>query len=159
MQAARPGQVHVGWRGFSLAQVNHPEPNRWRVWEQPLRDPAWQLADCASSLRAFWAAEAARRQDEALFLQMHRLLLQARHGLGQDLADLDHLTHLAREAGLELQRFRRDMADPTCLERLAGDHEAGRVQGVFGTPTFVFPGSQPVYLKLGRLLSPDEGVR
>jgi len=57
--------------------------------------------------------------------------------------------HVAAEAGLGIERFRRDVADPSILDALARDHrEAVTVHGVFGTPTLVFADGASAYVRL-----------
>lgn len=152
MQKQRPDAVEVTWRFFSLRQTNHPDRDSWHIWEQPDTDPTWRDRGYAPSLRAFWAAEAARAQGEAAFLRFHRTLLQAVHQQGRRLDDPGLLDQVARAAVLDLAKFQTAQVDPRHLSRLAEDHHQAVALRVFGTPTFVFPGSRPAYLKLERLL-------
>jgi predicted DsbA family dithiol-disulfide isomerase len=155
---ALPGQLEIEWRYFSLSQVNHPEGNTWKVWEQPSKDQEWQGQRYARSLRAFWAAEAARCQGSDAFHRFHRALLRATHLHGQPLADPATLHRAAQEAGLHMPDFVQALDDEACLERLAIDHAQAENLGVFGTPTLVFPGARPVYLKLERVLTLEESL-
>jgi predicted DsbA family dithiol-disulfide isomerase len=96
---------------------------------------------------AFKAAEAARRQDR--FDAFHGALLGARHQHRLDIDDIDVVEQVAEDAGLEVGRFRRDIADPGILEALERDHvHAVDTYGVFGTPTFVFPNGASAYIRL-----------
>jgi predicted DsbA family dithiol-disulfide isomerase len=135
--AERP--IEVRWRYFSLAQVNSKEEG-WTVWAAP-------EAERVRGRIPFKAAEAARRQDR--FDPFHNNLLAARH---QDRLDIDDATvveRVAEESGLDLERFRRDLADPAILDALALDHKhAVATHGVFGTPTFVFPNGASAYIRL-----------
>jgi 2-hydroxychromene-2-carboxylate isomerase len=74
------------------------------------------------------------------------------------LADSETLLVAAGDAGLDLARFQETLDDPSCLERLAKDHTRAIGRGVFGTPTFGFPNAEPVYLKLTRVLTPEESL-
>ena len=61
----------------------------------------------------------------------------------------------AQTAGLDLARFREDVADPDLLKELAESHEkAVEEVGAFGVPTFVFPGGSSAFLKM--FIPPDE---
>jgi predicted DsbA family dithiol-disulfide isomerase len=135
--AERP--IEIQWRYFSLAQVNS-KVEGWTAWDAP-------AAERVRGRLAFKAAEAARRQDR--FDPFHANLLAARH---QDRLDVDAakvVEQVAEESGLELERFRRDLADASILEALARDHRHAVVaHGVFGTPTFVFANGASAYIRL-----------
>jgi predicted DsbA family dithiol-disulfide isomerase len=131
--------LDVRWRYFSLTQVNSKNDG-WTVWGAPASEPV-------RGRLAFQAAEAARRQGR--FDGMHWGLLRARHRDRLDLDDPGVVEAVAREAGLDLERFRRDANDRSTLEVLASDHTAAVTEhGVFGTPTFVFPSGDAAYVRL-----------
>lgn len=141
---AEARRVDVTWRYFSLTQVNSKDDG-WTVWEAP-------EAEHVRGRLAFKAAEAARRQDR--FDALHPLLLQARHRHRLDIDDLGVVERVAEDAGLDLERFRADVADPEVLGGLARDHQhAVSELGVFGTPTFVFPDGASAYVRLA--VEPD----
>jgi predicted DsbA family dithiol-disulfide isomerase len=129
----------VAWRYFSLTQVNNKEEG-WSVWEAPASgNPRGQLA--------FSAAEAARRQ--GAFDRLHMPLLEARHVHQRKLEDRDVVLDIAKRAGLDMDRFEKDLDAPNILERLARDHtSAVREHAVFGTPTFVFPEGAGAYVRV-----------
>jgi DSBA-like thioredoxin domain len=132
--------LRVRWRYFSLAQVNNHEEG-WTIWDAPPHDPA------ARGRLAFQAAEASRRQDR--FDAFHAALLKSRHMDGEDIDDLSVVEDVAGRVGLDLAAFRKAIADPSALEALARDHlDAVDRVGVFGTPTFHFPGRGAAYIRL-----------
>src|SRR5258708_35382276 len=131
--------LKVTWRYFSLAQVNSKDDG-WTAWEAP-------ESEHVSGRMAFRAAEAARRQDA--FDQLHMPLLEARHRDRLNIDDVVGIERVAVDAGLDIKRFRADLADPTTLDALRRDHlEARGDHGVFGTPTFVFPHRAAAYVRL-----------
>lgn len=131
--------LRVHWRYFSLMQVNSIEEG-WTIWDAPDTD------DVKGRL-PFMAAEAARRQDR--FDAIHMPLLHARHRDRRNINDISIVERIAEESGLELERFRRDMADPDIVRALARDHQQAVAEhGVFGTPTFIFPNGEAAYVKL-----------
>jgi predicted DsbA family dithiol-disulfide isomerase len=136
--------------------VNHDGEDTWKVWEQPLSGKAWEESSYAMALRTFWAAEAARRQGKEAFRRFHLATLRERHQRGQKLGEPEMLRAVAAQAGLDLNSFDRDFRDPSCLDRLAQDHARAEGLDVFGVPTFVFLGADPAYLKLTRVLTPEE---
>lgn len=158
VESGLPDQLAIRWRAFSLVQVNHEGDPGWRIWDQPLIDPGWQERPYAPSLRAFWGAEAARRQGDEAHRRFHLALLRARHRQGLSLAKPETIQAAAQVAGLELAPFREALEDPSCLQRLARDHTEASEVGVFGTPTLVFPGAEPAYLKLSDLPQPEEAL-
>ncbi len=131
--------LDIRWRYFSLTQVNSKDEG-WTVWDAPAEEKV-------RGRLAFKAAEAARRQDR--FDAYHSALLRARHVDRLDIDDLKVIERVAEDSGLELERFRRDLDDPTIIQALARDHQyAVTTHGVFGTPTFVFPNGASAYIRL-----------
>ena len=134
-----PSRLKVTWRYFSLTQVNSKDDG-WTVWDAP----ASQLV---KGRLAFQAAEAARRQGR--FDDFHMPLLEARHRDRLDLDQPEVVERIAVDSGLDLDRFRKDVADPRILDSLAHDHHlAVQEHGVFGTPTFVFSDGASAYVRL-----------
>jgi predicted DsbA family dithiol-disulfide isomerase len=143
-------KLEVTWRYFSLAQVNSKDDG-WTVWEAP-------ASEHVRGRLAFKAAEAARRQDR--FTELHAPLLQARHRDRLDIDRQDVVERVAVEAGLDLERFRKDLDDPDILDSLRRDHERARGElGVFGTPTFVFPEGGSAYVRLAEAPDAEEAPR
>ena len=138
-------ELEVRWRYFSLTQVNSKDDG-WTVWDAP-------EAEHVRGRLAFKAAEAARRQDG--FEDFHMRLLRARHLDRVDIDDVAVLERVADESGLELDRFRKDIADSKILAALSRDHRGAVAEyGVFGTPTFVFPGGATAYVRLSEAPDP-----
>ncbi len=129
--------IRPRWRYFSLTQVNSKDEG-WTAWGAPADERV-------KGRLAFHAAEAARRQGR--FDDVHKRLLDARHRDRLDLDRREVIEAVAAEAGLDLDRFRRDLDDTSLLAALERDHREGAAQGVFGTPTLVFPGGA-AYVRL-----------
>jgi len=138
--------------------VNYPDQDGWQVWAQPLENPNWRSERYAGGLNAFWGAEAAQRQGETAFRRFHQALLRSRHESGQNLAEPETLLAAAKAVDLDLAGFQKALDDPSCLERLAKDHARAVTRQIFGTPTIVFSDAEPVYVKLGRVLTPQESL-
>ena len=135
-------RLAINWKYFSLEQVNSQQAPEWKIWEQPADYPS-------RGLRAFWAAEAARHQGEAIFNSFHIALLKARHEKYLDIADISTLLEVAESAGAEIARFQKDLGNRQLLSTLADDHTfAVETLGIFGTPTIVFPEKRAVFLKM-----------
>ena len=142
-------RLHIGWRYFSLSQVNSKEAG-WTVWGAPPNE-------AVPGRLAFQAAEAARRQGR--FEELHMPLLHAGHRDRLNIDRLGVVEKVAAEAGLDMARFASDLADPTILDALARDHREGVDEhGVFGTPTFVFPDGDAAYVRLGAPVEDSDAV-
>jgi predicted DsbA family dithiol-disulfide isomerase len=151
VRESRERQVEVAWRYFSLSQVNSRQDSSWTVWGAPATEPV-------QGRLAFAAAEAARRQGR--FDNVHMALLRARHRDRQSLDDAAVIEKVAHESGLDVERFRSDLADPAILQTLASDHQEGRGKhGVFGTPTFVFTNGAAAYVRLAQQPLNGDAVR
>ena len=135
-------KLTVNWRYFSLEQINSQQELEWKIWEQSEDYPG-------RGLRAFRAAEAARRQGKAAFDSFHIALLKARHEQRKDIADLDIINQIAESVNLEMAKFQKDFNDRKFLAKLAEDYTfAVEVLGIFGTPTLVFPKNRAIFLKM-----------
>ena len=144
--------LKINWRFFPLEQVNSQEGEGWKLWEQP---DDYQ----SRGLEGFRASVAARQQGEELFDRFHQLWFQARHGGFRLNGRRPSIVDVAREAGLNIERFEKDLADRSLLSKIGEDYELGReTYGVFGTPTIIFPGGEAAYLKLNPTPAGDEVV-
>jgi predicted DsbA family dithiol-disulfide isomerase len=132
-------ELHVRWSYFSLTQINDTREG-WTVWDAPKDEQI-------GGRLAFSAAESSRRQGR--FDEFHIALLDAHHDGKLDLEELETIRSAGATAGLDWERTKADIADPTILEGLARDHtRAVDELGVFGTPTFVFAGDQAAYVRI-----------
>ena len=85
------------------------------------------------ALPAAKAAQAAHRQNK--FWAYHRLLFSH----PSDFSD-EHFFTLARELGLDVNRFKKDYADPTLATEVARQKELAVSRGARGTPAFFING-------------------
>lgn len=144
--------MSINWKCFPLEQVNSKEGPDWHIWEQP---------DSYSSrgILALRAGEAARRQGDEAFERNHMGLLKARHVDRKKINERPLLVQVAKEAGLDLGRFERDLDDRELLKKVGADYtEARKKYGVFGTPTLVFESGAAAFLKMMPPPSSDEAV-
>ena len=142
-------KLTINWRYFSLEQINNERGPEWKIWEQTEDYPS-------RGLRAFQAAEAARRQGNSSFDSFHIALLKARHEQNKDIADVGILNQIAESVNLEMAQFQKDFNESEFLVKLAEDYTfAVKVLGVFGTPTLVFPEKHAIFLKMSPPLAED----
>ena len=91
-----------------------------------------------NAMMAAQAAEAARNQGK--FSQMHDRLYGTQNGW-KDLADArPTFIGYARELGLNLEQFTRDMDSTAVQQRITSDMQRGSGVGVTGTPTVFIEG-------------------
>jgi protein-disulfide isomerase len=86
------------------------------------------------SLNAAVAARAAQAQGK--FWEYHDLLYRNQPGGFPD----EKLVGLAREAGLDAERFEADLDDAEYEQIVTSDFREGQQRGISGTPTFVING-------------------
>ena len=86
------------------------------------------------SVNAALAARAAQAQGR--FWEYHDLLYKNQSGGFSD----ERLLELAREAGIDLERFESDLASGRYEAAVARDFQEGQQRGISGTPTFVING-------------------
>ncbi len=148
-----PGGLSVDWRYFSLEQVNERAGAGVKVWDRP---DGYE----STGMDAFAGAEAARRQDRAdAWEKLHAAMLEAQHTGDKQPLTADLVARLADQAGFDMQRYHRDLEDPSILRPVAQQHEEAVVRGVFGTPTIFFESGEGAYLKLMPPPTGDEALR
>lgn len=106
---------------------------RWVFVEFPILGP--------NSLEASKAAIATMKQGK--YFAFHRALYQSQTELTT--ADIDSI---AKSAGVDVPRMRRDMDDPAIMGLLQDDHDIAAAEKINGTPAFMingvwFTGFQP----------------
>ena len=80
---------------------------------------------------------AAHRQGKAW--EMHDKMFANQSALTRD-----DLERYAKEIGLDVDKFKKDMDDPKLLEQIEADKKQGDSLGASGTPTFFINGRQLV---------------
>ena len=142
--------VEINWKPFSLDQVNQKVGDDYKAWEEPDET-------LGGGLWGHRAGIAANRQGGDPSKRFLPLLLKARHEDRIELNDLDALKAVAKEAGLDVERFEKDVCDRATLEEVAKSHtEAVEELGVFGTPTFVFEGGGSAFVKMLKPENPED---
>ncbi len=130
-------RINPEWRFFSLSE-NH------RVREGQGGRPVWE-------------GEGQAPEGDQAYDRFRQALQRARHE-GYLKADLLE-THrqAAATAGLDLERFHRDLAEVD-LTPLAEEHAEAVRRGVFGVPTLVWPNGRSYYLKITDVPPADRAV-
>lgn len=141
-------QVNFVWKAFPLEQVNSSHGPEWTVWGQPASVQSF-------SRNQFAAAYAAEKQGSEAFDAFHTALFSLHHQDGKIPGKLDTLVEAATVAGLDIEAFKQDIADPELWARIGREYNEGKAKGVFGTPMLVFPNGTPLYVKM-RPAAPGE---
>ncbi len=150
-------EIEPDFRFFSLEQNNNDEEG-WYVWEQPLINPNWQGSRDMRGLRAHLAAEAARQQGPDAFAKFHIALFRAIHEEHLSLSKGIATFRAAQVAELDLPAWKAECDNLAHLDTLREEHQTAVSKRIFGTPTFIFDGAQPVYVKLAALLPDDDAI-
>jgi len=142
--------IDIDWQPFSLAQVNSDKGPDFKLWDQPEH-----LDGSDRTFLAHRSGLSAKRQGKDAFESFFIILLKARHEEKKDLTDPAVMEEAATKAGLDMARFREDLADPDLLRELGESHtRAVEEFGAFGVPTFVFSSGKTAFLKM--FIPPEE---
>ena len=145
-------RLSIEWYAFPLEQVNSTRGAEWKLWEQ---SDSYE----SKGLWALRAGEAAKMQGKERFECFHVALLRAKHVEKRDIANTEVLIAVAMEAGLDVNKFRKDLPSRSLLAQIGKDYTRGvEEHGVWGTPTLVFNGHQAAYLKLRPAPPPEESA-
>jgi predicted DsbA family dithiol-disulfide isomerase len=144
-------RLSVHWRAFPLVPDQQPgrratqktRDGRLRVGAEEPRAlfvaPEIDSALPSSSVPAQTAAKCALRQGDAAFQRLHRALFVAHFGDNLDISRPSVLRALARESGLDVDRFEADYAGGEAYEAVLHDCAEGAAWfGVSALPTVVF---------------------
>jgi predicted DsbA family dithiol-disulfide isomerase len=141
------GRVRLRTRPFPLEVGGEPAPRdileqEW--WLAALQEPAAEFAPFrgddwpATTLPAFQAAWAAARQGEATGHAYDLRIRRAFFAQSRNIGRPEVLLELAQEAGLDLDRFTRDMRSDAAKAAVLAERQSGRERyGVRGTPTLM----------------------
>lgn len=159
MQERFGGQIDLERRAFPL----RPGPDRsvtfrgtkreasWRHIQTMIESEgiAWQIWDRDDypnwSLPALEAAKCAALQSQAAFEDMHFRLFRAFFEHGVNIANLDELLALVREAPLDYSRFIEDVDSGVARRAVLDDYEeAVNTHMIYAIPTVIFPHGERV---------------
>ena len=144
-------RVRIHWRAFPLIPNQQPgrratqktREGRLRAGGEEPRAafvaPELDLELPSSSVPALTAAKCAERQGAAAFERFHQRLFTAHFHDNLDISRQDVLWTLARECGLDFDRFRDDYAGTDAYQAVLHDCAEGAAWfGVSALPTVIF---------------------
>ena len=131
--------------------MNSDDEN-FKLWEQP--------DDYESrGLLAFQAFQAVQRQDAGSLDDFHMALLKLRHEEKRELNERETVLEAAGKAGLDLNRFQKDLSDPSLKPKIGEDYLLGaRKYGVFGVPTILIDNGEAAFIKLDPIPEGEQAV-
>lgn len=147
---APPLGYNVRSRHFSLYQHNYDGVEfgpDWAMWNQRL---GTEDDDGVKGLLPFLAATAARRQGDQYGEQFRLTLQRLRHVEHQPFV-LKTIDQAAYRAGLDMDAFARDLADPELPMTLAHEHTEATRLHVAGTPTVMLDDGTLAYVRLDEI--------
>jgi hypothetical protein len=145
-------ELQISWKAFLLEQVNSKRGLEWRAW----KDPRFTSRDippheAAKSVLATHGQEA--------FERYHTVLFRAYHNQKRDLSNLLELLAIAREVDIDTTVLMEDLRTRKYKDAVGADHEeASEPWNIFGVPTILFDGKEPIFVKLaaGAWEGPDD---
>lgn len=141
--------LDLEWKAFSLEQINLPEEGS--------ADELWASATERRGLIPGAAGKWVATQAPDVHATFIRTMFDARHVDREKIGQPDVTRKVLDTVGIDgATAIAGIVDDPKWLETARADHDEAAELGIFGVPTFVFPGSQPVFL---RLLEITDGAR
>ncbi|MCA1833986.1 MAG: DsbA family protein [Actinomycetota bacterium] len=131
--------VQVDWRPFSLEQVNEEHGEGLWLWEHPEIETGSFLGLAA----ALWVKQKAPGAFPAFLWRAFGVM----HDDGRKI-DRDTIRSIANEAGADVPGLEAAIDNGDARALAANEYFDLQRQGVFGTPTFFFPGRDGVYVRL-----------
>lgn len=151
--------LQLVWKSYLLRPVPEPKPmDKFRryteSWLRPAGQPdagefrVWATDESppSHSIPPNVAVKASAKQ--GAFDRYHRALMHAYFARNLDVTSRENILLVARETGLELPAFERDLDDPTTFDEVVADHNEAVELGISGVPCvvldggFTLPGSQ-----------------
>ena len=110
-------------------------------------------------MRSFQAFHAAKLQGPEALKRFHAALFKKRHTDGRNLAGQSVLESAAKDAGLDLDKFREDLKSDAVFAQIEEDFTHGQQElGVFGTPTIVFDNGLGAYIQINFRDMPSDPI-
>jgi predicted DsbA family dithiol-disulfide isomerase len=149
VEAAGALDLDVEWKAFSLENINLPE--------DASADELWSTATERRGLIPAAAAKWVQTQAPDSSEAFQRRMFDARHVDREKIGRPEVTSQILTSVGLDGDAIVKDITDdPKWLEAARADHDEAVELGIFGVPTFVFPGVAPAFV---RLLEITEGDR
>ena len=143
--------LELEFKSFSLENINLPE-------EMPA-DDLWAKAPETRGLIPAAAAKWAQTNAPEAFKAYQVAMFNARHVDHEKIGQPAVTAEILSKAGLDGKAIVDEItSDPKWLEAARADHDEADSLGIFGVPTFVFPGTAPAFVRLLEVTEGDQAV-
>jgi predicted DsbA family dithiol-disulfide isomerase len=151
VEAAGALDLDIEWKTFSLENINLPE--------EASADELWATATERRGLLPAAAAKWLQTQSPESFGSYMRAMFDARHVDKEKIGKPEVTEKVLTSAGLDGAAIVGEItSDPKWLEAARADHDEANELKIFGVPTFVFPGANPVFTRLLEITEGDRAV-
>lgn len=145
-------ELELEFKSFSLENINLPE--------DASADELWSTATERRGLIPAAAAKWVQTQAPDSFKDYQRLMFDARHVDHEKIGQPAVTAAVLSKAGLDGEAIVHDLTDdPKWLEAARADHDEANELGIFGVPTFVFPGTAPAFVRLLEITEGDRALQ
>jgi predicted DsbA family dithiol-disulfide isomerase len=143
--------LDIEWKSFSLENINLPE--------DASADELWATATERRGLIPAAAAKWIQTQAPDSFNGYLKTMFDARHVEKEKIGKPEVTEKILSSVGLDGTAIVKEVtSDPKWLEAARADHDEASELGIFGVPTFVFPGAQPIFTRLLEITDGDRAV-
>ncbi|MGH2760872.1 MAG: DsbA family oxidoreductase [Actinomycetota bacterium] len=152
VEAAGKLDLEIEWKTFSLENVNLPE--------EASADELWDTPAERRGLIPAAAAKWLQTNAPESFPTYLRAMFDARHVDKEKIGKPDVTAKILTSAGLDGTGIVGEVtSDPKWLLAARADHDEANELRIFGVPTFVFPGVNPVFVRLLEVTEGDRAVQ
>lgn len=143
--------LDIEWKMFSLENVNLPE--------EASADELWETAPERRGLIPAAAAKWIQTNAPESFPNYLRTMFDARHVDKEKVGKPEVTEKVLASSGLDGASIVGELTgDPKWLSAARADHDEAAELKIFGVPTFVFPGANPVFVRLLEVTEGDRAV-
>ena len=143
--------LDVEWKTFSLENINLPE--------DASADELWSTATERRGLIPAAAAKWLQTQAPDSLAAYQRRMFDARHVDREKIGRPEVTAQILSSVGVDGDAIVKDIVDDSkWLEAARADHDEAAELGIFGVPTFVFPGAAPAFVRLLEITEGDRAV-
>ena len=143
--------LELEFKSFALENINLPE--------EMSADDLWATAAERRGLLPAAAAKWMQTNAPEAFRDFQIAMFNARHVDHEKIGQVDVTAKILSGAGQDGKAVTDELlSDPKWLEAARADHDEADSLGIFGVPTFVFPGAAPAFVRLLEVTEGDQAL-